>query len=107
MYGNWAGANDAWANRKLLVAVQIETAGSTRDLEDEIVPIEGLDSVIMGPFDLSDTVDTLGNVDGPVVVGASIPPWQRAGRQKSMACGMSLVGSRQFAEQIQALALES
>ena len=55
-----------WANRNVFVIAQIETAGAMNDL-DEILAIEGLDSLVLGPFDLSGAIDTLGNVRGPVV----------------------------------------
>ena len=59
----------AWANRNLFVVAQIETAGALDEI-DEIVALEGLDSLLLGPFDLSGSIDKLGNTDGPVVTQA-------------------------------------
>ncbi len=58
-----------WANRNLFVIAQIETAGALDEI-DEIVAIEGLDSLVLGPFDLSGSIDQLGNINGPVVTEA-------------------------------------
>jgi 2-keto-3-deoxy-L-rhamnonate aldolase RhmA len=59
----------AWANSKLFVIAQIETAGAMEELDD-IVAIDGLDSLVLGPFDLSGAIDRLGNIEGPVVTKA-------------------------------------
>lgn len=58
-----------WANRNLFVIAQIETAGALDEI-DAIVAIEGLDSIVLGPYDLSGSIDELGAVEGPVVMAA-------------------------------------
>lgn len=40
------------AKNGLFLSVQIESTDATNDL-DEIVAIEGIDSIVVGPFDLS------------------------------------------------------
>lgn len=57
------------ANRGVFVAVQIETVEALRAI-DEIVAIAGLDSIVLGPWDLSASLGRLGDVDHPEVVAA-------------------------------------
>lgn len=57
------------ANRDLFVAVQIETAEALAAVE-EIVRIPGLDSLVIGPWDLSGALGRLGEVEHPTVVAA-------------------------------------
>lgn len=57
------------ANKNLFVSVMIETAEAV-DAIDEIVAIEGLDSVCMGLSDLSGSYGMLGEVGHPKVVSA-------------------------------------
>jgi len=69
-YGRRGGREYAErANENLFVAVQIETAEAVECL-DEIVTIPGLDSVVIGPWDLSSALGVLGNVEHPKVVAA-------------------------------------
>ncbi len=58
-----------WANRNIFVAVQIETLEALEAIE-EIVKIEGLDSIVIGPWDLSAALGVLGDVEHPKVVAA-------------------------------------
>ncbi len=57
------------ANRDIFVAVQIETAEALAAL-DQIVLVPGLDSLVLGPWDLSGALGMLGNVEHPTVVAA-------------------------------------
>lgn len=57
------------ANRDLFVAVQIETAEALAAVE-EIVTIPGLDSLVIGPMDLSGSLGRLGDVEHPTIVAA-------------------------------------
>jgi len=59
----------ARANRDLFVAVQIETVEAFAEL-DEIVTVQGLDSLVLGPWDLSGSLGVLGQVEHPTVVEA-------------------------------------
>jgi 2-dehydro-3-deoxyglucarate aldolase/4-hydroxy-2-oxoheptanedioate aldolase len=69
-YGRDSGAAYiARANQELFVAVQIETAEAYAALDD-ILAIPGLDSLVLGPQDLSGALGRLGDVEHPTVVAA-------------------------------------
>jgi 2-dehydro-3-deoxyglucarate aldolase/4-hydroxy-2-oxoheptanedioate aldolase len=57
------------ANEKLFVVIQVETAGALREL-DEILSIPGVDSIVVGPYDLSGALGRLGQLDHPEVTSA-------------------------------------
>jgi len=57
------------ANRDLFVAVQIETREAFESLE-RIVRVPGIDSVVIGPWDLSGAIGTLGEVESPLILDA-------------------------------------
>jgi 2-dehydro-3-deoxyglucarate aldolase/4-hydroxy-2-oxoheptanedioate aldolase len=57
------------ANRRVFVAVQIENAEAFRDL-DAILAVPGVDSIVIGPYDLSGALGMLGQVQHPTVVEA-------------------------------------
>ena len=59
----------ARADQELFVAVQIENADALTAL-DEIVAVPGLDSLVIGPWDLSAALGLLGEVEHPQVVAA-------------------------------------
>jgi len=63
------GAYVERANRNIFVAAQIETLEAMETI-DEIVSVPGLDSVVIGPWDLSGALGMLGDVDHPNVVAA-------------------------------------
>ncbi len=54
------------ANQQLFVVAQIETVSALNEL-DEIVAIDGLDSLVVGPYDLSGSMGMLGQVEHPQV----------------------------------------
>ncbi len=54
---------------QVFIAVQIETEEAF-SMVDEIASIAGLDSLVIGPFDLSGAVDRLGNVKSPGMAAA-------------------------------------
>jgi 2-keto-3-deoxy-L-rhamnonate aldolase RhmA len=60
------------ANREIFVAVQIETAEALAAL-DEILAVPGLDSLVLGPWDLSGALGRLGDVEHPEVWPPSKP----------------------------------
>lgn len=70
-YGRTAGTSKFLkdANRDIFVAVQIETKEALDDLE-AIVAIPGLDSIALGPYDLSLALGQPGDVTHPAVFGA-------------------------------------
>ncbi|MCL4863600.1 MAG: hypothetical protein KJZ93_29615 [Caldilineaceae bacterium] len=57
------------ANREVFVAVQIENREAFHAL-DAILAIPGLDSIVLGPFDLSADMGLLGQLDAPAVAAA-------------------------------------
>ncbi len=69
-YGRDGGASYIErTNRELFVVVQIETAEALAALDD-ILAIPGLDSLVIGPWDLSGALGLLGEVEHPTVVAA-------------------------------------
>lgn len=56
-------------NREVFVAVMIETAEALEDI-DQIVQVKGLDSVVIGPVDLSFALEVGGDLENPKVVAA-------------------------------------
>ena len=58
------------ANRDVFVAVMIETREALEAVES-IVRVPGLDSVVIGPWDLSGAIGTLGDVTSPRVMEAA------------------------------------
>ena len=57
------------ANRDLFVSVQIENVSALADLDD-ILSVEGLDSIVLGPWDLSASMGFLGEIEHPEVMEA-------------------------------------
>ena len=57
------------SNSNILTAIMIETAESV-EIIDEIVAVPGLDSIVIGPMDLSGSLGVLGNLEHPEVVNA-------------------------------------
>lgn len=69
-YGRQQGQEyAAEANRRVFVAIQIETAEAFHDL-DAILAVRGFDSIVIGPSDLSGAFGLLGELDHPRVVEA-------------------------------------
>lgn len=57
------------ANREVFVVAQVETVELVAEL-DQVVKIEGLDSLVLGPQDLSGSMSRLGETTHPDVVAA-------------------------------------
>jgi 2-dehydro-3-deoxyglucarate aldolase len=57
------------ANNNIFVAVMIENVEALAAL-DEILRVPGLDSIVIGPYDLSSSFGMLGNTEHPKVVAA-------------------------------------
>jgi 2-dehydro-3-deoxyglucarate aldolase/4-hydroxy-2-oxoheptanedioate aldolase len=57
------------ANRDLFVTVQVETVELLVEL-DEILKLDGLDSLVLGPQDLSGSMGRLGQLTHPEIVAA-------------------------------------
>ena len=65
------------ANKDVFVCVQIETAEALQQI-DEILAIEGLDSVVIGPFDLSASLGFPGQPEHPQVLAGIASIVQKA-----------------------------
>ena len=83
------------ANRELFVVAQIETTGALEEIE-RIVEIEGLDSIVVGPHDLSGSLGMLGQVEHPMVVDA-INHVVTTAREAGLYVGMGMGASAEFA----------
>jgi len=57
------------ANEELVIVLQAEHAQAVEEIDD-IVRVDGVDAVLIGPFDLSGSLGVLGQVDHPEVLGA-------------------------------------
>lgn len=58
-----------WANKEILIVVQIETARGVSNA-DAILSTEGIAAVMIGPFDLSQSLGCPGETDNPEVESA-------------------------------------
>lgn len=68
------------ANRDTALTIQIEGEGALREF-DEIIAVEGIDAVLLGPVDLSMALGVPGEVDHPKVVEAMKHMVKRAGER--------------------------
>lgn len=85
----------AMANQRLFVSVQVENI-SALDQLDDIVSIEGLDSVVIGPVDLSHSLGCTRQLGHPRVVDAMqtiIDKTRSAGKY----VGMGMAADQEFA----------
>jgi len=57
------------ANESILLSVQAESAEAVKNIDD-IVQVQGLDAVLVGPYDLSASMGLPGQVDHPDVKAA-------------------------------------
>jgi 2-keto-3-deoxy-L-rhamnonate aldolase RhmA len=57
------------ANEQISVIVQAEHVRAVENIE-EIVQVEGIDAVLLGPYDLAASLGKMGQVDDPVVTDA-------------------------------------
>lgn len=83
------------ANREIFVCAQVECKAVVEDL-DRIVQIPGLDSLCLGPMDLSGSVNKLGKTSDPEVVEL-IETTIRKGREAGLYIGMGMPASTDFA----------
>ena len=88
-YGRDGGADFIErANENVFVAAQIETA-EAMDVIAEIAAVPGLDSLAIGPMDLSGALGTLGDTEDPKVV-AAIETIVSAARAAGLYVGVGL-----------------
>lgn len=83
------------ANENVFVAVQIETEPALRSI-DEIVGVEGLDSVVIGPADLSGALGCLGELDNQRVTDAIVTIVETA-RRKGIFVGAGMGPDPEYA----------
>lgn len=57
------------ANQEVCVIVQAEHAEAVENIED-IVQVDGIDAVLLGPYDLAASLGKMGQVDDPTVTAA-------------------------------------
>ena len=97
-YGRNSGAQYlADANEQLLVIAQIETVGCLEQI-DQIVQIEGLDGVVVGPNDLSGSMGVMGQTDHPDVT-AAIATITRSAKDAGLSVGIGMGAQPEFAQQ--------
>ena len=84
------------ANKSVFVSVQIETAAAL-DAIDDIVSIEGLDSVVLGPMDLSGSLGLLGQLAHPKVEDAMTRVIEAALRE-GVYVGIGMAADRNLAQ---------
>jgi 2-keto-3-deoxy-L-rhamnonate aldolase RhmA len=88
-YGNKGGRAFAdESNRDMFVAVMIENLEALRNL-DEILTVEGLDSVVIGPMDLTASMGILGDIQHPDA-RAAIRTIIRKSREAGLMVGVGL-----------------
>jgi len=75
------------ADQQIIVIVQIEHADAVDNIE-EILQVPGLDSICIGPNDLSGSFGKLGQIDDPEVVAAMNTVVEKAA-QSPVAAGVS------------------
>ncbi len=92
------------ANRHVFTAVQIETREALEQVE-EIAAIEGLDSVALGPNDLSGAIGQLGHLDDPKV-NEAIRRVADAAHAAGKSCGAGLGASVEYAETLAELGVD-
>lgn len=68
-YGLKVGEYLETANENILLSVQAESAEAVKNIES-IVQVEGLDAVLVGPYDLSASMGLPGQIDHPDVQAA-------------------------------------
>lgn len=104
-YGRlWGDEYVQLANRELFVVAQIETAGALDDL-DRIVRIPGLDSLVVGPYDLSGSLGLLGQLDHPRLIEA-MRRIVTTGRAAGLSIGMGMGATADFATQAAAMGVQ-
>lgn len=86
----------AQANRDIFVTAQVETVELLAEI-DEVLKIEGLDSLVMGPQDLSGSMGRLGETTHPDVLDA-IRTIARMAKAAGKFLGSGLGANPQFAK---------
>ena len=85
------------ANRQIFAVIQIEHRQAVEQL-DEILALPGLDSIVVGPYDLSGSLGKLGQLEDPEVA-ATIREVVQKGRQAGVYVGMGMGEDVKYAQQ--------
>lgn len=92
-YGRTGGRDYVeWTNKNLFVSVQIENRQAYENL-DGILNLPGLDSIVIGPYDLSASLGYMGQLEHPEVVSVIktiIKKAQKAGKFVGAGTGIDL-----------------
>jgi 2-keto-3-deoxy-L-rhamnonate aldolase RhmA len=88
------------ANENIFTSVMIETAEALEAI-DKIVQVPNLDSVVIGPFDLSGALGDLGNLESPVIQ-EGCDRIVAAAHSAGIYVGCGMGGSAQFARSMAA-----
>ncbi|MEE2659223.1 MAG: aldolase/citrate lyase family protein [Candidatus Latescibacterota bacterium] len=95
-YGRDGGSDFvARSDRSLFVSVMIEHRDAVEAIDD-IVSVEGLDAVVLGPYDLSGSLGLLGEVGHPTVVSA-MEKVLAAARDRGLPVGSGMPVDAEFA----------
>ena len=92
------------SNREVFVVAQIETTEAVGALDD-IVKIAGLDSLVIGPNDLSGSMGLLGQVDHPDVL-AAIRTIAHKAREAGLFVGSGLGANPEYAQTLADLGVQ-
>lgn len=87
------------ANQQIAVIVQIEHIDAVREI-DEILAVEGVDAVLIGPYDLSGSMNLLGEVRHPEVQVAIATVRARC-REQAMPWGIFVVDPADAAPELE------
>ena len=97
-YGLHMGEYMATANEEVMTTLMIEHIKAVANI-DEILAVEGVDSVIIGALDLSGSMGLLGQTSDPRVEGA-IQTVLAASKRAKVPCGIITVSPEQANERI-------
>ncbi|MBV9282772.1 MAG: 2-dehydro-3-deoxyglucarate aldolase, partial [Chloroflexi bacterium] len=97
-YGLRFGAYVARADDEITVIVQVEHIAAVAVL-DEILEVEGIDAILIGPYDLSGSMQRLGDVTHPDVQAAITTVRNRC-QQRGMPVGIFVLDAREAAEEL-------
>ena len=94
----------AYARDDLLVAVQVESIEAVKNL-DSILKVSGIDSIVVGPYDLSMTMGKPGQFTDPEVAGTIESVVTRA-REAGFYVGMGMGVDEEFALRAAAMGVQ-
>ncbi len=98
-YGLSFGEYVASANQRIAVIIQIEHIQAVNNL-DEILQVSGIDAILIGPYDLSASMNRLGEVTSEPVQ-AAIGQVKEKSRSKSIPLGIFVLNPQAAQKEIQ------